>query len=138
MRKSVSTVSEVLNFSVEDVWNTITDNKNWQWRNDLQNIKILNDNEFVEYGKGGLEIRFNITRKEKFKVYQFTMNSKYFSGEWTGYFEKLSDERTRITFTESIIYKNLFLKFFSSLFINLKAIQEKYIRDLKKKLSETS
>ena len=50
--------------------------------------------------------------------------------------EKLLDGKTKITFTESLVYKKLLLKIFASLFINLKAIQDVYMRDLKKKLGE--
>ena len=136
MKSRISTATEVLNSRIEDVWNTITDNENWQWRSDLQNLEIFNDKEFIEYGKGGMEIHFTITKKEEYKVYAFTMNSKHFSGEWIGNFEKLPDGRTKITFTESIAYKKLLLKIFASLFINLKAIQDVYMHDLKKKLGE--
>ena len=136
MKSRISTATEVLNFRIEDVWDTITDNKNWQWRSDLQDLKIINDKEFIEYGKGSLKIHFTITKNEKYKVYGFTMNSKHFSGEWIGNFEKLPDGKTKITFSESLVYKKLLLKIFASFFINLKAIQDVYMRDLKKKLGE--
>ena len=136
MKSRISTATEVLNYRIEDVWNIITDNENWQWRSDLQNLEILNEKEFIEYGKGGMEIHFTITKKAEYKVYGFTMNSKHFSGEWIGDFEKLPDGRTKIMFTESLVYKNLLLKIFASLFINLKDIQDVYMRDLKKKLGE--
>ncbi|MCG8569986.1 MAG: hypothetical protein MJB14_07575 [Spirochaetes bacterium] len=64
MKSRISTATEILNFRIEDIWDTITDNKNWQWRSDLQDLKIMNDKEFIEYGKGGLEINFTITKKE--------------------------------------------------------------------------
>jgi len=134
MKSRISTATEVLNSRVEKVWDTITDNEKWQWRSDLQNLKILSNKEFIEYGKGGMEIHFTITKKEEYNVYGFTMDSKYFSGEWIGNFEKLSDEKTKITFTESLVYKKLFLRIFARLFINLKAIQDVYMRDLKNKL----
>lgn len=136
MKSRISTATEILNSKIEDVWDSITDNKNWQWRSDLQDLKILNDKKFIEYGKGGFEVHFTITKKEKYKIYAFDMDSKAFSGEWEGNFEKLPDEKTKITFKESLEYKNLFYKIFASLFINLKAIQDVYMRDLKKKLGE--
>ena len=136
MKKRTSTATQVVNFKIEDVWNTITNNKDWQWRTDLENLKIINDKEFIEYGKGGFEVHFKITKKEKFKIYAFNMDSNAFSGKWTGSFEKLPDGKTKITFTESITYKKLFYKIFASLFVNLKKIQDTYMRDLKKKLNE--
>ncbi|SDZ03320.1 SRPBCC family protein [Tindallia californiensis] len=99
MKNRISTATEVINYRIEDVWDAITDNENWQWRSDLQDLKILNDETFVEYGKGGMEIHFTITKKEKHEVYGFTMNSKHFSGEWIGIFEELPENKTRITFT---------------------------------------
>ena len=64
------------------------------------------------------------------------MNCSHFSGEWVGTFEKLPNGKTKITFTEALVYKKLLLKIFASLFINLKAIQDVYMSDLKKKLDE--
>lgn len=136
MRKRVSTITEIFNSKIEDVWDTVTDNKNWQWRSDLKDLKLLSDKEFIEISKGGFEIHFIITKKEKYKVYAFDMHSKAFYGKWTGDFEKLSDGRTKITFTESLVYKNLLYKVFASLFINLKTLQNIYMQDLKKKLGE--
>jgi hypothetical protein len=137
MKRSVSTASAVLDSSIDDVWNKITDNENWQWRSDLQNLKILNEKEFIEYGKGGMEIHFTITKKEKYKLYAFNMDCNQFTGEWTGVFEKTQDGKTKITFTESIAYKKWFLRIIASLFVNLKAIQDEYMRDLKQALGET-
>ncbi|MGD9157421.1 MAG: SRPBCC family protein [Desulfobacteraceae bacterium] len=137
MKSRISTATEILNYRIEDVWDTITDNENWQWRSDLQNLRILNDNEFIEYSKGDMEIHFTITKKQTYKVYEFTMDSKHFSGEWRGDFEKLPDGKTKITFTESLVFKKLLLKIFASIFFNLKAAQDTYMLDLKKKLGET-
>lgn len=137
MKSRISTATEILNYRIEDVWDTITDNENWQWRSSLQNLKILNDKEFIEYGKGDMEIHFTITRKEAYKVYEFTMNSKHFSGEWRGNFEKLADGKTKITFTESLMFKKRLFKLFASIFFNLKAAQDTYMLDLKKKLGGT-
>ena len=68
MKRSISTASAILDSSIEDVWDKITDNEHWQWRSDLQDLKILNENEFIEYGKGGMEIHFTITKKEKYEL----------------------------------------------------------------------
>ncbi|MDG5800670.1 SRPBCC family protein [Marinilabiliaceae bacterium ANBcel2] len=136
MKRRISTATEIIDFRIDDVWNIITDNNNWRWRSDLHDLKILNDKEFIEYGEGGFQVHFTITKKEQNKIYAFNMDSKAFFGHWEGVFEELSDGKTKITFTESIMYKNLFYKVFASLFINLKSIQNKYMRDLKKRLSE--
>ena len=136
MKKRTSTAMQVVDFRIEDVWSVITNNKDWKWRTDLENLKIINSKEFIEYGKGGFEVRFRITKKEKYKVYAFDMDSEAFFGKWTGKFKKLSNEKTKITFTESIIYKKLLYKIFASLFVNLRKIQDTYMRDLKKKLKE--
>lgn len=136
MKEKISTATQIVDFKIEDIWNTITNNKDWKWRTDLENLKIINDEEFMEYGKGGFEVHFKITKKEKNKMYAFDMESKAFSGKWTGSFEELPNEKTKITFTESLMYKKFFYKIFASLFVNLKKIQDTYMRDLKKKLSE--
>jgi hypothetical protein len=130
-----STATEIINAKIEDVWNVVTDNENWQWRSDLERVEVLNNgNEFIEYGKQGSKIHFTITKKEKYKIYEFTMDSKYFNGQWRGDFIKLPEGKTKISFTESLTYNNLFFKIFSLLFINLKTFQDAYMRDLKKKL----
>ena len=137
MKEKISTATQVVDSKIEDVWNTITNNKDWKWRTDLEDLKIINDKEFIEYSKGGFEVYFKITKKEKYKIYAFDMDSKAFSGKWKGNFKELANGRTKITFTESIKYKKFFYKIFASIFVNLKKIQDTYMRDLKDKLEKT-
>ena len=51
MKNSVSTASTILDSSIEDVWDKITDNEHWQWRSDLQALKIINEKEFLDFIK---------------------------------------------------------------------------------------
>lgn len=53
---ATSNISVFLPYSLEKVWNTVTSLENYQWRSDLQNIKIIEERkQFVEYIKKDLQ-----------------------------------------------------------------------------------
>lgn len=133
-----STITAFFDSDIESVWNVVTNNKSYKWRSDLDRVEILNDgNEFIEYNKNGFAIHFYITKKEKHKLYEFDMESDYFSGSWSGYFVTIENGGTQIVFKEMITYNTFRTKFLSYLFVNLKKVQKIYVCDLKKELGES-
>ena len=48
----ISIITDVIEVSVTLVHNIVTDNKNFQWRKEVENIELLEDG-FIEYYKGG-------------------------------------------------------------------------------------
>ncbi len=118
------------------VWNAMTDHTDFSWRSDLTRINTVSDREFIEIFKNGNETRFLITEKEPCRKYAFHMEHTLFTGEWSGVFTDLPDRRTKVVLTERLCFKNPAIYLLSFFAMNLKSMQKRYIRDLKKKLGE--
>ena len=125
----ISIVTDVINAPIALVYNIVTDNKNFQWRKEVENIELLEDG-FIEYYKGGGHTLFSNIRKIENEYYAFTMQHKLFYGEWEGKFESYNGG-TKVCFQEKIYIKNFFLRLIAPLFWNLKCIQQNYITTLK-------
>ena len=125
----ISIVTDVINAPIALVYNIVTDNKNFQWRKEVENIELLEDG-FIEYYKGGGHTFFKNIQKKKNEYYAFTMQHKLFYGEWEGKFESYNGG-TKVCFKEKIHIKNFFLRLIAPLFWNLKRIQQNYITALK-------
>ena len=58
----------MIEVSVTLVHNIVTDNKNFQWRKEVENIELLEDG-FIEYYKGGGRTLFNNIQKKENEYY---------------------------------------------------------------------
>ena len=125
----ISIVTDVINAPIALVYNIVTDNKNFQWRKEVENIELLEDG-FIEYYKGGGHTFFKNIQKKENEYYAFIMQHKLFNGEWEGKFESYNGG-TKVCFKEKIHIKNFFLRLIAPLFWNLKRIQQNYITALK-------
>lgn len=125
---------EEFNSDISKVWDIVTDNYNYSWRSDIENIEVLDENRFIEKDKNGYEVNFEITLKKEYEIYKFDMISKNTKGSWTGKFEQLSNGGTRIEFIENVTTNNILMKLFLKRF--LQNHQAKYISDLKVALGE--
>ena len=125
----ISIVTDVINAPIALVYNIVTDNKNFQWRKEVENIELLEDG-FIEYYKGGGHTFFKNIQKKENEYYAFTVQHKLFNGEWEGKFESYNGG-TKVCFKEKIYIKNFFLRLIAPLFWNLKRIQQNYIITLK-------
>ena len=125
----ISIITDVIDAPITLVYNIVTDNKNFQWRKEVENIELLEDG-FIEYYKGGGHTLFNNIQKKENEYYAFTMQHKLFNGEWEGKFESYNGG-TKVCFQEKIYIKNFFLRLIAPLFWNLKRIQQNYIITLK-------
>ena len=125
----ISIITDVIDAPVTLVYNIVTDNKNFHWRKEVENIELLEDG-FIEYYKGGRHTLFKNIQKKENEYYAFTMQHKLFYGEWEGKFESYNGG-TKVCFQEKIHIKNFFLRLIAPLFWNLKRIQQNYITALK-------
>ena len=125
----ISIITDVIDAPVTLVYNIVTDNKNFHWRKEVENIELLEDG-FIEYYKGGGHTLFKNIQKKENENNAFTMQHKLFYGEWEGKFE-LYNGGTKVCFQEKIHIKNFFLRLIAPLFWNLKRIQQNYITALK-------
>lgn len=123
--------------SVEKVFNTVTNNRDWKYRTSLDDLKIIEsrgDIEIWDEFSGGNVIRFTVKDKKPYSVYSFEMESKLFKGYWIAEFESVSNEKTRFKATESIEYRYPFIKVIAFAFMNLDNYMETYQNELRNKL----
>ena len=131
----------VYDASIETVYNTVTNNRDWEYRKSLEDLKIIetnNDFEIWEEVSGGITIRFKTKEKRPYTFYSFEMDCKHFQGEWFAEFETVENGKTRFTATEKIKYKNPFKRVIGYAFINLDKYMETYQNELRNKIENAS
>ena len=72
----ISIVTDVIDAPVALVYNIVTDNKNFQWRKEVENIELLEDG-FIEYYKGGDTRFLRIFRRKEMSIMPLQCNTNY-------------------------------------------------------------
>lgn len=116
---------------IETVWEVVTSLQNYSWRSDLGEIKVLNEDQFVEYTKEGYATAFLVTAREPLNRWEFDMENDNMKGHWTGVFTAQGGQ-TKIEFTEDVTAKKLWMKPFVKAY--LKKQQARYAADLERAL----
>ena len=129
---AISNIKVTLLCPVEIVWDTVTNLNNFSWRSDLKDVKIIDEHNFIEISKNGIETYFRITECIKYQSWIFEIDNKNIKGFWLGKFYSKGD-KTILDFTENVVSKKVIFKPFISLY--LKRQQKIYFRDLKVKLN---
>jgi len=129
---AVSNLRATLICPIEIVWDTVTNLNDYSWRSDLKDVRIIDEHNFIEITKDGIETYFKITECIKYQSWIFEIENKNIKGTWVGKFYAEGD-KTILDFTENIVSKKSILKPFISLY--LKRQQKIYFRDLKAKLN---
>ena len=131
----------IYNASIETVYNTVTNNKDWKYRKSLDDLRIIETNGDIEVWEevsGGTVIQFKTKEKRPFTFYSFEMNNKLFKGNWFAEFESVENGKIRFTATESIEYKNPFIRVIGYAFMNLDKFMEIYQSELRDKVDNHS
>ena len=103
----------------------------------MDDLRIIETNDQIETWEevsGGNVIRFKTKEKKPFAFYSFEMDSKFFKGIWFAEFETVEGGKTRFIATESIEYKNLFIRVIGYAFMKLDKYMEVYQNELKDKI----
>ena len=129
---AISNIKVTLLCPVEIVWDTVTNLNNFSWRSDLKDVKIIDEHNFIEISKNGIETYFRITECIKYRSWIFEIDNKNIKGFWLGKFYSKGD-KTILDFTENVVSKKVIFKPFISLY--LKRQQRIYFKDLKVKLN---
>ena len=117
---------------IETVWDTVTNLNDFSWRSDLKAVKIIDEHNFIEIAKNGIETYFRIIECIKYQSWIFEIDNKNIKGTWIGKFYSKGD-KTILDFTENVVSKKIIFKPFISLY--LKRQQRIYFKDLKVKLN---
>lgn len=129
---AVSNMTAELSAEIENVWSVVT-SPDSGWRSDLREIRIIDEQHFIEIDKNGFETRFTVTESKPHTLLRYEIENDNLTGVWTGKFD-FKNGKTLIDFTEDIIPKKAILKPFVKLF--LKKQQKTYLEDLKKALKK--
>lgn len=119
---------------IEKVWQLMTDLNNQCWRSQIEKIKIIDQNKFIEYDKSGYQTEFVILNKIENDIYEFNMINKNMEGHWIGRLKKLDNQTTHLEMTEAIEMKTKMFKFVIKKYLHNQQVS--YIQDLKKALGE--
>ena len=136
-KKQNLTKETIYNAPIEIVYNIVTNNHDWKYRKSLDDLKIIETNDNIETWEevsGGNVIRFKTKEKRPFTFYSFEMDGKLFKGSWCAEFESVESGKTRFTATESIEYKNPFIRAIGYAFMNLDKYMETYQNELRNKI----
>lgn len=115
------------------LWEIVTNNKDYQWRSDLNKIEIQDTLNFTEYTHKNYPTFFTITYKEDQKRYEFDIKNDTIQGHWIGLFKETKGG-CEIDFTEQIEVHNVIMRVFAKMY--LKKQQRQYVRDLTKKVAQ--
>lgn len=129
---AIANIKVTLLSPIEKVWNKVTDLNDFVWRSDLKNIRIVDNNKFVEISKDGVETYFKVTECIKNQCWSFEIENENIKGTWVGKFYSHGD-KTTLDFTENIVSKKLIFKPFIGSY--LRKQQNLYFKDLKKTLN---
>lgn len=130
---TISNIKATFNCNVDTVFDIVTNLKDYKWRSDLSNIKIIDpQTKFIEYTKDGFATTFTITKLITNKCYEFDMENVNMKGHWIGIFN-YENGTTTIDFTEDVTAKKFYLKPFVKKFLNKQ--QTTYINDLQKAIN---
>jgi hypothetical protein len=136
--KRTLTKQTIYDASIEKVYSVVTNNHNWKYRTSLDNLIIIETNgdfEIWDEISAGNTIRFKTKEKKPYSFYSFEMENKLFKGYWFAEFEKIENGKTLFSTTESIEYKNPFIRVLAYIFMNLDKYMETYQEELRIKLN---
>ncbi len=129
---AIANIKVTLLCSIEKIWNKVTDLSDFDWRSDIKDIKIIDENNFIEITKDGVETHFKVTKYIKHQYWSFEIENENIKGTWIGKFYSYGD-KTTLDFTENIVSKKFIFKPFVGLY--LRKQQKLYFKDLKKELN---
>lgn len=117
-----------INSSKKELFEIITNNKEYSWRSDISKIETIDDNKFIEYSKNKFKTYFTITLKKEFDEYKFDLENSNLKGKWTGIFKEISKDITELTLIEELKVNRYIMKLLAKPY--LKRQQKRYIKDL--------
>jgi len=123
--------------SPQKVFQLVTDFQSQKnWRSDVQEIKVIDQNTWTEIPQKGMPITFKTKKKVENQIFEIEIiEPKNFNGYWIGTFEPTS-KGTKVVFKEVILIENPFYRVLSSMFVDLDKTMEIYMSNLKTKLGE--
>lgn len=118
--------------SASDVFALITDNRSWQWRRDLRDVKIEGEDRFSEIDRGGHRTDFLIADKRAPLEYRLQFKNANMIGEFECEILALGLKSCRVKLVERVQIQKKLLALLAPLY--LKRQQKKYLDFLSSEL----
>lgn len=123
------TVEKNIAAPADQVWQVMTD---WgaqpQWRDDLEQVEVIDAQNFVEYPKQGSPIRFEVLKAEKPRLLELKLDGS-FNGVYTVRFKDV-EGGTLVEESYDLNYPSPIGRIFVKLFFNLEAFAHDYLGKL--------
>jgi hypothetical protein len=134
------TIERTLKFNRAKIWKKIRDIENQKdWRKEIENIKMIETDYgkevWIEKLKQGNEIKLKTSRLKEEEVWEIqSIENQLFETSWKGSLESISENETKLVFTENFSMRNFFSKFIFYSFMNLEKMIDEYFIQLEKSL----
>lgn len=107
------------------------------WRNDVQEIKVIDAQSWTEVPKRGTPITFKVKQSIENQLFEIEIvEPKSFTGYWVGTFQETKAGGTEVVFKEVVVIANPFLRIMALLFVDLNSTMDVYVTNLKAQLGE--
>lgn len=134
-KERVVTCETIYNAPPEIVYDIVTDNENWTYRSELENLEITERSGekevWIETTRDGAVTTFRTLEKKPCSFYSFSMENKMFRGYWTADFIPEDRDKTLFRAEEHISVKNSFVKAVSYVFFDIRRLMEQYQENLR-------
>jgi uncharacterized protein YndB with AHSA1/START domain len=130
-----ATKTTLIDAKPERVYEIVTDVEGQrQWRSEVRALKVESNGDlkqWVEDHGGGLSVHVRETLKKPIESYavEFEMPNGL-RGTWNGTFEPSSEERTKLTLTQTIVVENLLRRVVAYVVLNQDTLTDTYLGDL--------
>ncbi len=91
---AIANIKVTLLCPIEKVWNKVTDLSDFGWRSDIKDIKTIDEKNFVEITKDGVETHFKVIECAKHQCWSFEIENENIKGTWIGKFYFHGDKTT--------------------------------------------
>ncbi len=129
----------VINAPVDSVWSAIVSIDNYtNWRNDLKDVEIVDEDTWVEVGPKDDKITFSITEQNPPNrlVVVIDDDGLPFGGEWVYELTEQNDGSTKLSITENGEVYNPIFRFMSYFFLDPTASLKGFQLDLQEHVTK--
>ncbi|WP_300410578.1 SRPBCC family protein [Lagierella sp.] len=125
--KSEAKVEKTLNYPIEQVWEIFTNRQDYRWRNEVVNFEPTGENTFEETNLNDMVTKYEVLESDPMNYFKIQMNNKIISGIFDIRFEKIDENKTKVTLHQVNDYDNLLTYLTNTFFLSLEKVLNRYI-----------
>lgn len=132
--KSEATVKKTLDYPIEEVWEIFTNRQDYKWRNEVVDFEVTGENSFEETNHNDMVTSYEVLKKDPLKYFEIQMNNKIISGIFDITFEKIEENKTKVTLHQVNDYDSLLTYLTNTFFLSLEKVLNRYIYQVEMEL----